>query len=220
MIAVAEAISWAELQRQALDGAHAAWFDDLPPQLLDAARDDAAGRRLLARRLAGIAPQLFAGFPAVLPAALAANARLRTSRHSLDEQALDLGALAFAPMLRLMIARDEVVRLRRVLGAARYARTLAAADRGPAPPASAAAALAEACGADETLHRLFLEQGRAEWAAHANVVHPAALEWLRLCHAPGTLDAAAAAWLDTASVARALAISEEESRDDRQSRHH
>lgn len=217
---MAEAMSWAIVQRSALDGAHAAWLHDIPRPLVDAARDDPAGRRLLARRLVDAAPAIFAGFPAVLPAAIVASGWMRCAPSVLDERAMDLGALAFAALVRLRIARAEVVRLRHVLGAARYANVLAEAAVGGVVPSGAEAAFAAALGSDEALHRLILEQGRREWAAHARDVHPVAFEWLRLCHAPGAIDASASGWLDGASVSRALTLAIGEDGDVRQSRHH
>ena len=217
---MAEAVSWAGVQRSALDGAHTAWFGDLPPALIDAARRDTAGRRLLARRLVEVAPQIFASFPAVVPSALAASAWLLNERYSLDEHALDLGALAFAPLLRLIISRADSVRLRRVLGEQRHARTLAEADRIPTPPAAAADALAVALSADESLRALFLEHGRVEWSTHAGLVHPAAIAWLRLRHAPGVIGNEGSGWLPESQTARALVATTTEAPGGSESRHH
>lgn len=216
---MAEAMSWGLVQRSALDGAHPAWLHDMPRDLVDAARDDPAGRRLLARRLVETAPAIFAGFPAVLPAALAASVWMRHSPVTLDGHALDLGALAFAPLLRRRIARTEVVRMRRVLGVERYARMLADTHASDAP-AVAEVAFDDALASDEVLHRLLLDHGRMEWAAHAREVHPAALEWLRLCHAPGAIDVSATGWLGTAATSRTLAFNLMEDGDVRESRHH
>ena len=219
MIAVAETMSWGLVQRSALDGAHAAWLDDMPRSLIDAARDDPAGRRLLARRLVDAAPAIFAGFPAVLPAAIAASGWMRWPPAMLDDRSMDLGGLAYAPLLRLRIDRSEVVRIRDVLGAERYARVLAATDTGDVPVA-ARAALDVALASDEALHRLILVQGRKEWTAHARDVHPVALEWLRLCHSPGVIDVSASGWLGVAATSHVLALTSGEESDVRESRHH
>lgn len=212
-------MSWDTVQRSALDGAHPAWFHDTPPELLDAARGDPAGRRLLALGLVDAAPQIFAAFPAVVPAALATSDWMHTAPTSLDERALDLGALAFAPLLRLRIARSDVVRLRNVLGAERYARVLAETDADGAP-AAANTLLDAAFTSDEALLRLFLDRGRVEWAAHARDVHPVALEWLCLCHAPGQIAAAAPGWLAGTTTSRVLSSTLQEDADVRESRDH
>jgi hypothetical protein len=216
---MAEAMCWGLVQRSALDGAHPAWFHDMPLALVDAARGDPAGRRLLALGLVDAAPQIFAGFPAAVPAALAASEWMHTAPTLLDERALDLGALAYAPLLRLRITRGEVVRLRSVLGAERYARVLAETDVDGTP--TAAAALFDAAfESDQALRRVLLEQGRREWAAHARDVHPVALEWLRLCHAPGAIEAPDQGWLAATTTSRVLASTLQENGDARESRHH
>lgn len=180
-------MAWAALQRAALDGAHPAWFRPLDDALLARARASRPGRRLLARGLAdGAAPQLFGNLAASLPAALAGQRWLLWPTPALEELALDLGALAFAPAIRRRVERADVLRLRRVLGARRYADALKPVagrdEAGDAMRDVLGAALAD----DDVLEAMLRRRGWIEWIAFAGARHPVLVERLRLCAAPRT----------------------------------
>jgi hypothetical protein len=205
-------VAWAGVQRVALDGAHPAWFRPLDDALLARARASRTGRRLLARGLLaeGAAPQLFGNLSASLPVALADQRWLFWSTPVLEELALDLGALAFGPAIRRRVERVDVLRLRRVLGARRYADALKpAAGRGEASDAMRdvlGAALAD----DDLLAAMLRRRGWMEWIAFAGARHPVLVERLRLCAAPRTgadriESGGAARLLDDAAIATHLA---------------
>jgi hypothetical protein len=194
-------VAWAGVQRVALDGAHPAWFRPLDAVLLERARASRAGRRLLARGLAGgAAPQLFGSLAASLPVALAGQRWLLWPTPVLEELALDLGALAFAPAIRRRVERADVLRLRRVLGARRYADALKpVAGRDEAGDAMRDV-LGAALAADDLLEAMLRRRGWIEWIAFASARHPVLVERLRLCAAPRT----GAERIESGGVARLL----------------
>lgn len=214
-VVVAE-MSWALLQRAALDGAHAAWFDGLQPSLVEEARRSAAGRRLLARSLAvSAAPVLFGSVPAVLPQVLRNGRWMLLPGATLETLALDIGAFAFAPAIRTRVDRNDVLRLRRVLGARRYtealARHTAATDRADA----ADGALDAVIGCDDRLLDAVRRRGLAEWIAFVAASHPVAVERLRLSAPPGVAVAAVDPWLTDVGVANLVSIVDTEAANDR-----
>lgn len=204
-------MAWAAVQRVALDGAHPAWFRLPDDALLSRARASSAGRRLLARSLAGgAAPQLFGTLPASLPVALAGQGWLLWPSAVLEELAFDLGALACAPAIRERIERSDVLRLRRVLGMRRYADALKPAAGRNENTQAIRAALERALADDEVLASALRRRGWIEWSGFAEARHPVLVERLRLCAAPrvGT-DAEDSAnrerWLSDATIATHLA---------------
>jgi hypothetical protein len=203
--------AWATLQRVALDGAHPAWFGLPDEALLARARGSAAGRRLLARSLAAeVAPQLFGTLPISPPASLSGQGWLSWPTAALEELAFDLGTLAFAPAIRERIERNDVLRLRRVLGMRRYADALRpAAGRNEDTPAIRAA-LDLALADDDVLAAALRRRGWNEWTRFAQARHPVLVERLRLCAAPrDETDADESAngvrWLSDAAIATHLA---------------
>ena len=210
MHAMAE-LAWARVQKVALDGAHPAWFGLPDDALLERARASRAGRRLLARSLAaGAAPHLFGTLPVALPAVLAGQGWLLLPGEVLRELAFDFGALAYAPAIRERIARADVLRLRAVLGARRYAEALKVADGQGHDTQAIRAALASAMADDEVLANALRQRGWLEWSAFARARHPALAERVRLCAAPRrgvdaeeTVDQVR--WLSDAAIATHLA---------------
>jgi len=155
------------------------------PELLQRARDSALGRRMLARWLmrdVGIGGALLAPRP---DGALAA-AVVRWPRARLATLLRDVGALAYAPVIRAEVRREPVRLLRRALGNS----YLLALDKqvwdGQVPPPVAArlrAALATTLAGTPdaaALHALLDHQGRCELHAWAAQVDPALAEWVLL----------------------------------------
>lgn len=203
-------LSWPVLQTVALDGAHPAWFGEMDSALLAEARGSASGRRLLARELAQrAAPVLFGSFPAVLPHALSGNHWMMLSGERLAALALDLGGLALSPAIRTRIERAQVLRLRRVLGAQRYAQVLGAAREDTMHLDQMQDDLDRALASDEDLASLIHRTGLAEWLAFVAPLHPVAVERLRLFAAPGDAMAATTPRLEAADIARHLALAAE-----------
>jgi len=175
-------------RRSGEDGREAAPFDDA---LLRQARDSVLGRRMLARwLLCDIGGELLAPRPDGATAAPV----VRWPRARLAGLLRDLGALAFAPVIRAEVRREPVRQLRRALGNG----YLLALDKqvwdGKVEPPVAArlrASLAVA-GAlpgdqdDAALHALLDHQGRGELLAWAAQTDPALAEWLRLQYPPET----------------------------------
>lgn len=207
-------MSWAQLQKIALDDAHPAWFGEWDHTLINEARQHASGRRLLARALAAnAAPVLFGSLPAVIPHAVSGSAWMMLPGERLSALALDLGALSFAETIRLCIDRESVMRLRRVLGAQRYAQVLARARLDSPHSSEMQSQLERVLGDDASLATAIHQRGLAEWMAFAASVHPAAVERLRLCAAPGEATATGQPWLTMQSITRHLAFATEMQRE-------
>lgn len=199
-------MSWAALQCAALDGAHPAWFRPMGEQLVAHARQSREGRRLLARSLVGRpAPVLFGSYPASVPQALANQHWMLLPATVLDELALDLGAAAFAPAIRLRVARADVLRLRRALGQRRYADILGSQHQGDGATGEISAALDLAMAGDEQLVSALRWRGWAEWLDFVQPQHPVLAERLRLAVAPERPTATRVRWLSPAMIATHLA---------------
>jgi hypothetical protein len=182
--------AWPELQRVALDDAHASWLPGAPraalPDLLAQARRSPLGRRWIAQQLVRAAPQLL-GRPA--PAAPIDEAQLAAADWllrplnaavlPLSELLLELGAMALAAELRAVVARRGFACLRAVLGEARHERAL---REGPQAAAAVVrpAEFNRALDSQLRLRSLVRNQGIAELEACAATVHVAACERVRL----------------------------------------
>jgi hypothetical protein len=200
-------MSWAVLQRVALDDAHPAWFGEMDAELVDQARRSTWGRRLLARSLARhAAPVLFGSLPAVVPQALSSNRWMLLPGDQLGALALDLGAFAYAAAVRTRVERMDVLRLRRVLGRQRYAQTLASVEAGTVSTLKMESALDTALASDGQLADVLYQRGLSEWIGFVAPMHPAAIERLRLCAAPGEVAAASDPWLAASRIATHLAL--------------
>lgn len=161
------------------------WLADFDPSLIAPARDSVLGRRLMARTLAeGAAATLLAPSPKpVLTRVLK-----QWPSEKLQSLVLNLGVLAFAPVIRAEVARETVRRLKHALDK----RYLLALDRqvwdGEVPRelqqrlhAAMHTAIADAEGATALL-ALLSRQGRAELRDWANPRDSALIEWLALLH--------------------------------------
>ena len=186
----------ARLRAVALQQFDPAWVSELPAPLVVQMRGSALGSRLFARTLAeGPAPALFAEPVWTM---VANTDWLFRSSAELDDVALDLAALALSALIRATVRRDSVLRLKRVLGEARYALTLNETSEN-----LDSLGFAKALAADSGLRRHFLAQGYAELIGYAGTIHPACAERIRLSLPPAQLPLAAVR-LDSARVAAQL----------------
>jgi hypothetical protein len=200
---------WIALLKSAVDGAPASRFSDATPALVEHARSSALGRRMLALRLENEAPALF-GLPAAAndaqwierhPAALFSGERLRGA-------ALDLGALAFSPALRARVERNEVLRLREAVGAARLSFALSTDPwRGGLPDAvrhCAFAGLARVLHAADAIAELVRQRGRIELFTYASAQHPLFGDRVALAFPPVPAGERRDVWLPATTVAHYL----------------
>jgi hypothetical protein len=217
-------VTWNALRGVALDGTDAGWFPSLAPIVVDRARRSKLGRRLLARRLATSgAPILFGTLPRTTPQPIAVSAWTTWPAERIRDIALDLGALALAPALRSVVGRDDVLRIRGVLGEERYALALASAALAPPGDERPHTLLARSLGSDEAFDAAVRQRGFGELIAFAHAVHPACAERVLLCEAPGRIAEARVPWLDGARVAThlaALPAANDGGADDGDSRNH
>ena len=180
--ATASAEICARLRAVAVQQANPGWLAPLPAPLLAQMRASALGTRLIARTLAeGPAPALFGEPYWRMPPD--ADWLLRPPA-ALDELALDLAALALSALIRATVKRETVLRLKRVLGDARYALALNETSEN-----LDSLGFAKALAADPALRRHLLAQGHAELVAFAATIHPACAERIRLTLAPTELPA-------------------------------
>ncbi|MEP7042842.1 MAG: hypothetical protein ABI843_07245 [Dokdonella sp.] len=199
---------WVALLKSTVDGAHASRFSDATPALVEHARSSPIGRRMLALRLVGESPALF-GLPAANeaawierhPAALFSGERLRGA-------ALDLGALAFSPALRARVERNEVLRLREAIGAARVSFALSTDPwRGALPDAvrhCAMAGLARVLDDADAIAELVRQRGRIELFTYAAGLHPLLGERVALAFPLASAGERRDIWLPAATVAHYL----------------
>jgi hypothetical protein len=115
--------SHASMVAQALDGAHPACWPHYSAPLIAQARRSAIGRRMLAIELAqSRAPTLMGNV---------AHVSLSTSDRwalfdvqTMEQWTFDLGALLFAPLMRLIVARRPLQDLKKAIGEERYSAAL------------------------------------------------------------------------------------------------
>jgi len=199
-------LTWSALRARALDEADAGWFGSLAPIIVERARHSRLGRRILSRRLAAQgAPVLFGTLPRSTPQAIAVSPWAAWPGERIRAIAWDLGAIALAPALRAVVRREAVLRVRAVLGEARYALALASASHVATGSDREHRMLAKSLASDEVLGKAVRRLGFAELVAFARGVHPACAERVLLGEAPGSIPESRLAWLDGARVATHLA---------------
>jgi hypothetical protein len=160
---------------------HASWFPRIPPALVLEARAQPLGRRWLANHLSSQSPLLF-GLRVPEGAEAVANlqevARLAPMLGDALDSALELGAMAYAAIIRTTVRRADVKSMRTVLGVARYERVLTAVLPELSAPAQP---LFSADGAgDDAVEERLIRQGAAELLHYADRVHRAWGESVRL----------------------------------------
>jgi hypothetical protein len=173
--------AWLDLQAETLDRVHASWFPRIPPALVLEARAQPLGRRWLANHLSSQSPLLF-GLRVPEGAEAVANlqevARLAPLLGDALDSALELGAMAYAAIIRTTVRRADVKSMRTVLGVARYERVLTAVLPELSAPAQP---LFSADGAgDDAVEERLIRQGAAELLHYADRVHRAWGESVRL----------------------------------------
>ena len=159
-------------QAQALlDGLHATHFGELPPALLDPARQSVLGRRVLARMAMHRVPVLFAPDQERWQAWDSSESWMRWTPSRLQAFTRTLGALSLGPALRVIVERQAVLFVRDVLGTDAWRQAqLALAWKGNPPEAirQMGAALLHRCGRDaQALLAAIDERGRIEFIGHA-----------------------------------------------------
>ena len=157
--------------RALLDALHPAQFGALPAPLLDAARDSALGRRLLARMALRRAPSVFAPDQERWQNwHIEDEAWLAWPQARLQSFSRTLGAIALGPALRTHVERQAVLFLREVLGADWRQAQLATPWPGAAPDTvrQMGIAVLQRCGRDAAmLSAAVHERGLIEFLAHA-----------------------------------------------------
>jgi hypothetical protein len=110
---------------QALDDAPPFVWPEYSAGLVQQAKTSQLGRRILAQALAnGAAPALFGGLGHIK--LLQTQRWMAFDRSAMEHWALDLGALLFAPVMRLIVLRKPLIELKTAIGEERYARALQA----------------------------------------------------------------------------------------------
>lgn len=172
----------AKLRTVAVQQADPNRFADLPVSLLGPMRASAIGLRMLARALAqGPAPVLFGEPVWDVPD----NAEwLYWPKAALDALAFDLAALALGGPIRATVKREAVLRLRRVLGNARYLLALNETRQ-----RADADGFADALRIDDALERYLRVRGYAELIGYAGSLHPACAERIRIVLPPAECSA-------------------------------
>jgi hypothetical protein len=169
---------WFDLQSATLNRVHPSWFLRIEPKLIVAARRNPFGRRWLANYLAQVSPALFS----LTVWRSDANDRLATvawlSQALVDplDCALELGGVALAGALRTVVTRDDVMKLRIALGAARYDRVL----QSPQSAGDSSERPVWTRGSVEEIADHVARQGAMELAGFADNAHPAWGESVRL----------------------------------------
>ena len=158
------------LQRAALADLQPGWLSDLDAALVEKAKLSVVGRSFLSRRLAAAGTLLFTELTldADEAQALQQDAWLLTPLAGADELLLDIGAQALAASLRAIVVREDVLRVRRVLGESRY-RELLARQTQPQP------AMSLALDSDEALADSLRQRGVHEIGRYAAQHLPRAL---------------------------------------------
>lgn len=168
---------WLDLQSATLNRVHPSWLRHVEPKLIRAARGNPFGRRWLANHLAQISPALFSltVWRADAGDRLGAIAWLTQPLADPMECALELGGLALAGALRTVVARDDVMKLRTALGAARYDRVL------QSPPETGSSERPPwTSGSVEEIADHIARRGAMELAGYADNAHSAWGESIRL----------------------------------------
>ena len=175
--------AWLDLQAETLDRVHASWFSRIPPALVAEARAQPLGRRYLANQLSSQSPLLF-GLRVPEGAEAVANlqevARLAPMLGDALDSALELGAMAYAPIIRTTVRRADVKSMRTVLGAARYERVLTAVLPESSAPAQPLFSFSSDGASDDAVADRLVRQGAAELLHYADRVHRAWGESVRL----------------------------------------
>jgi hypothetical protein len=178
--------AWLDLQAETLDRVHASWFSRIPPALVVEARAQPLGRRWLANHLSAQSPLLFGlhvpeGAEAV--ADLQEVARLAPMLGDALDSALELGAMAYASIIRTTVRRADVKSVRTVLGIARYERVLTAVlpeSSAPVQPLFSGDGFSGDGAGDDAVEDRLVRQGAAELLHYADRVHRAWGESVRL----------------------------------------
>ena len=157
---------------------HASWFSRIPPALVSEARAQPLGRRWLANHLSAQSPLLFGlrGSDAITH--LQEAGRSAPSLGDAMESARELGAMAYAPVVRTTVRRAHVKSVRAVLGIECYERVLTA-SLPETPPPDELLFCGGAVG-DEAVEDRVFRQGAAELLHYADSVHRAWGESVRL----------------------------------------
>lgn len=126
MAAAADFDAWQRLIRCAINDCDPGWVPGADASLMEALRDSARGRRLLARRLGTRGASALMSVRGIESmSALPDCAWMYESGATLRSRIVDLGTLALAPGLRKLVDRHAVQTLRRVLTSERYSWLMA-----------------------------------------------------------------------------------------------
>src|SRR5581483_9169147 len=114
--------AWLDLQAGTLERVHPSWFSRIPPALVSEARAQPLGRRWLANQLSTQSPLLFGLRGADAIAHLHDAGRSAPALGDALESARELGAMAYASVVRTTVRRAHVKSVRTVLGIECYER--------------------------------------------------------------------------------------------------
>ena len=196
--------------RALLDAVDRAHCGDVPPALLERARRSPVGRRHLARAALKAAPEVFAPEQQRWHSWQVDEPWLQWSQARLQMFALELGAIALGPALRMLVERSAVLRAREALGIEVWRSALAV---NPWPMASPEGirhmgeAVLQRCGRNaQRLHDEVYRRGQIEFIAHAERQHELLAARLRLAYAqPPAAPCKAEGWLPASAVPALLA---------------
>lgn len=198
----------ARLLGAALDGAHPDYFAGVERGLLVRARRSPIGRRMLLRQLLAWSRSLLADLSSLGEETIAEHPWALWDAMKLHDTAADLGAIALVPGLRTCVDRASVLRLRGAIGSARLAMALTFRHGEQVPDAMSAVArraVTDAVGDAHAVAALVARNGYRELAGHADRVHPAIGERVRLAFRPSWRADPRGTWLPCAAVARYFA---------------
>jgi hypothetical protein len=115
--------SHASIVAKALDSAHPACWPHYSEGLIQQARKSPIGRRMLAKELASTCAPTLMGRVAQ-PSLLMSERWALFDAPTMEKWTFDLGALLFAPLMRVIVARRQLQDLKIAVGEERYAAAL------------------------------------------------------------------------------------------------
>jgi hypothetical protein len=196
--------------RVLLDATHPAHCGDFPEQLLQRARQSAVGRRHLVRAAVRSASVVFAPDQERWQLWQNEEPWLQWPQQRLHALTRELGVLALAPALRMLLERSAVLFVRGVLGLDNWRRAQVSDSwQGPAPDAVRAMgdAVLQRCGRDpQALDEAVFERGKIEFLSHAERRHESLAKRLALSYVVLPAHSCSAdSWLPASAVPALLA---------------
>lgn len=191
-----------------LDSLHPAHFAGVPSALLEQARRSRLGRRHLLRTALADAAPVLAPDQERWQSWEDSQPWLRWTQAQLRAFTFELGAMALAPAMRVLIQRSEVLFLRDALGADTWHRVQHTVVWARAPEAvqHMGSALLRRCRHDAAAVRdAVFERGKIEFLGHVERSGAMLAERLRLAYAQAPTSCLKECWLPTGVLSALLA---------------